>query len=135
MCQLRLDRIEILHRCLPLLTQWRRKRGDPGEKVLALLQPAELDDLVVLGVEHLGQIAGNVVIEIKPGFGVRAPGVLNLQKQMTEQGNVCRIAHGKLSLSYPVLAQTRNLAVAGELQWVTGNTVNPGIPDFTGDYR
>src|SRR6185369_1764569 len=83
--QLRLDPCKVSHRCERLLAQWHRKRGDRGEKVLALFLPAELNDLIVFGIEHRRQIVRSVVIEIKPSFGVGAPGVFNLQKQMTEQ--------------------------------------------------
>ena len=41
------------------------------------------------------------MIEIEPGLGVGAPGVLDLQKQMTQQGDVGRITDCKLSLSDP----------------------------------
>ena len=129
------DRFKITHRCLRLLAQWRGKRGDPGEEVLTFLLPAELDDLIVLGLEHRSQIARDVVIEIEPGLGIRTPGVLNLQKQMTQQRDVCRITHDKLSLSQPVLAQPRDLAVPGELQRVAGDAVDPGVSDLAGDYR
>src|SRR6266404_6886401 len=98
MRQARWNRFKITHCCLSLLTQLRGKGGDPGKKVLTLLLPAKLDDLIVLGVEHRSQIAGDVVIEIQPGFSIGAPGVLNLQKQMTEQSDICGITNGKLSL-------------------------------------
>ena len=66
---------------LRLLAQRRGKRGDSGEEVLALFLPAKLDDLIVLGVEHRGQIPRDVVIEIEPGLCIRAPGMLNLQSR------------------------------------------------------
>src|SRR6185369_4897400 len=53
---------------------------------------------------------------------------------MLEQGDVGGVAYGKLSLLYPVLAQTCDFAVSGEFQWIAGNTVYPRVPNFTGEY-
>ena len=78
--QLRWYRFQTAYCRLRLLAQCGRKCSDSGEKILALLLPARLDDLVVLGVEHRGQIFGNVVFKIEPGFGVGAPGVFNFQE-------------------------------------------------------
>jgi len=75
------------------------------------------------------------VIEIEPGFGVRTPGVFDLQKQMTKQSNIGRITNRKLSLSQPVLAQPGNLAVSREFQWVAGDSVDPCVSDFAGEHR
>src|SRR4029079_11477491 len=94
--QSRRDGIKFAHRRLRLLAQWRGKCGDPGEEVFALLLPAELDDLVILGLEHRGQVARSVVIKIEPGLGIRTPSVLDLQKQMTKQSNVGRVTSCKL---------------------------------------
>ena len=45
------------------------------------------------------------MVEIQPGFGIRAPGVLHLQQQMAKQRNIGCIAGSKFALGQPGLAQ------------------------------
>src|ERR1700687_4891933 len=71
--QLRWLRGEGADGTLSLFAQRRGQGGDSVEEVLALLGPTEFDDFVILRVEHAGEVAGNVVVEVEPGFCVGAP--------------------------------------------------------------
>jgi len=77
-----------------------REAWRSGEEVLALLLPAKLDHLVVLGVEHRGQIVWGCSDRNRAGLGIRAPSVLNLQKQMTSKAT----SVASPTASFPALA-------------------------------
>ena len=116
MRQLRRLRFELVHGGQRLITKRRRQRGNSIEKILALFHPAVLHHLVVLGVQHLGQIVGGVVVEIEPRFGIGAPGVLGLKKNVAKQGQIRSVADVKLLLREPGLTKPRNFTVPGDLQ-------------------
>ena len=113
-----------------LITQRRRQRGNPIEEILALLLPTGLHHLIVFCVQHPGQIVRGVVVEIEPGFGIGAPGVLGLKKDVAQQSHIGSVAGMKFLLREPGLAKPRNLTVPGKLKRITRNTVDPRIPNL-----
>ena len=126
---------QIVHRSLRLLAQLRREHRNAGEEVVAFFLPAELDDLIVLRIDHRGKIAWCVVIKVQPGLGIGAPCMLNFQKQVAEQCNIGRVAESKVPVSQPALPQPRNFAIACQFQRIAGDTVYPRVANLVGQHR
>ncbi len=70
------------------------------------------------------------MVEIEPRFGIGAPGVLGLKKDVAKQGQIGSVAGMEFLLREPGLAKPRNLTVPGNLKRIAGNTVDPRIPDL-----
>ena len=136
MRQPRLDRFKIAHCRLRLLAQWRRQRGDPGEEVFALLLPAELDDLVVLGVEHRGQIARECSDRNRARSWCPCPRCAQ-PPEADDEAKQHRSHHRPQTFSddNQPWRKPRDLAISGKLQRVAGDTVDPCVADFAGEHR
>ena len=107
--------------------------GEAIDQVLALLVPTELGDGVVAAVDGEGEVFGGVVVEVKPGFGVGAPGVLGLEEDVAEQGQVGCIAGLEFALFEPGEPEAGDFAISGDFEGIAGAAVDPGVADLLGD--
>src|SRR6185437_5570004 len=64
------------------------------------------------------------------GLGVAAPGVLGAEAEPGNHRQIDGITRTYFPLRDPFLPQTADLAIAGNLDRVTGTAVDPGVPDF-----
>src|SRR6202020_424486 len=115
--------------------QWRRQRGIPLKKILTLFYPAVLHHLVVLRMQHLGQIVRRVVVKVEPRFGISSPGMLRLKQEVAKESEVGGVAGLQFLLCKPSLSKPRYLAIPGQLERITRNAVDPGIADLLLHYR
>ena len=70
------------------------------------------------------------MVEIEPRFGIGAPGVLGFKKNVAKQCQVRSVADVEALLRKPGLTKPRDFTIPGDLQRITGNSVDPRIADF-----
>ena len=77
---------------------------------------------------------GLLVVEVEPGLGVGAPGVLGLEEHVAEEGQVGGVADLEDPRGEPChRAGGASFAEARNFERIAGAAVDPGIADLLGD--